>query len=102
MLLFSFTLVAVAFGVGVYAHYNPGTLDVTLDSYRLVGIPDWELVAVASGVPLVPFLLHAMYVSVRIGRLRRANDRYAMGRTFNDLPSQVEPQSAPKRSWTSR
>jgi uncharacterized protein HemY len=100
MLLFSFTLVAAALGVGAYAHYNPGTLDVTLSTYRFAGIPRWEVVAVAAGVPLVLFLLNAVYVSVRIRLLRRANGRYTTGRTFNDLPSAPEPQPAPKRSWT--
>jgi hypothetical protein len=103
MLLFTFTLVVVALGVGAYAHYNPGTLDVTLRTYHLVGIPSWEVVAVAAGIPLVPFLLHAVYASVRYRLLRRRAGNYTTGRTFNDLPGQVEPEPAPKRSWnTSR
>jgi hypothetical protein len=104
MLLFSLTLVVVALGVGVYAHYNPGTMDLTLRTYHLVGIPSWEVVAVAAGIPLVAFLLHAAYASLRIRRLRRrASGQYATGRTFNDLPGSVEAQPAPKRSWdTSR
>ena len=101
MLLFLFTLVVVALGVGAYAHYNTGTMDITLRTYHLAGIPDWEVVAVAAGVPLVAFLLHAIYASVRIRLLRRANGRFETGRTFRDLPSPVEPQPAPKRSWTS-
>jgi hypothetical protein len=100
MLLFLVTLVVVALGVGVYAHYNTGTLDVTLRTYHFVGIPSWEVIAVAAGIPLVPFLLHAVYASLRIRLLRRrASGQYATGRTFNDLPDQVEPQPAPKRSW---
>jgi hypothetical protein len=100
MLLFLFTLVAVTLGVGAYAHYNPGTLDVTLYTYRFSGIPEWEVVALAAGVPLVLFLLHAVYFGVRIRLLRHANGRYTTGRTFNDLSRGVEPQPAPKRSWT--
>jgi hypothetical protein len=100
MLLFLFALVAVALGVGAFAHYNPGTMDVTLRTYHFVGIPDWQVVALAAGVPLGLFLLHAIYASVRI-RLLRANRQYATGRTFNDLPNPVEPQATPKRSWTS-
>jgi hypothetical protein len=100
MLLFLLTLVFVGLGVGVYAHYNPGTLDVTVRTYHLVGIPSWEVVAVAAGIPLVPFLLHAVYASMRIRLLRRrAGDQYATGRTFDDLPGPVDPQPAPKRSW---
>jgi len=86
MMLFSLTLLAVALGVGAYAHYNPGTTDVTLYTYRFPGVPDWELVAVAAGAPLVPFLLHAIAGSVRLRRLRRIG-RFTTGRTFNDLPA---------------
>ena len=99
MLLFFLTLVVAAVGVGAFAHYNPGSMDVTLRTYHLAAIPTWEVVAVAAAVPLAPFLLHAVYASVRIRLLRRANGQYAIGRTFNDLPS-PEPQPAPKRSWT--
>jgi hypothetical protein len=87
MLSFSFTLVAVALGVAAYAHYNPGTTDVTLYTYRFVGIADWELLAVAAGAPLVPFLLHAITGSVRVRRLRRGIGRFTTGRTFDDLPT---------------
>jgi len=47
-------------------------------------------------VPLFAFLVHAIYASVRIRLLRRANGRFETGRTFRDLPSPVEPQPAPK------
>jgi hypothetical protein len=100
MLLFLFTLVVVALGVGAYAHYDPGTLDVTLYTYRFGGIPRWQVLAIAAGVPLALFLLNAVYASVRIRLLRSANGRYTTGRTFNDLPRGVDPQPAPKRSWT--
>ena len=101
MLLFLLTLVAVALGVGAYAHYNPGTQDVTLYTYRFGGIPDWQVVAIAAGVPLVLFLLHACYASVRIRLLGHAGGRYTTGRTFDDLSGSADPQPAPKRSWTS-
>jgi hypothetical protein len=87
MLLFSLTLIAVALGVAAYAHYNPGTTDITLYTYRVLGIADWELVAIAAGVPLVPFLLHAIAGSVRMRRLRRGIGRFTTGRTFDDLPT---------------
>ena len=99
MLLFFFTLIVVAAGVGAYAHYNPGVVDITMYHYRLMGIQRWEVVAAAAGVPLALFLLHAMYASVRIRLLRRAGGQYSVGRTFNDLPA-PDPQPAPKRSWT--
>lgn len=100
MVLFSFTLIVVALGVGIFAHYNPGTMDVTVRAYHFVGVPDWEIVGAAAGVPLVPFLLHAMFASVRVRRLRRITNEYTTGRTFNDLPGSVNPQASPKRSWT--
>jgi hypothetical protein len=100
MLLFLLTLVVVGLGVGAFAHYNPGALDVTLYTYRFAGIPQWEVLAIAAGVPLALFLLHAVYAGVRIRLLRHASGGYTTGRTFNDLPSAVGPQPAPKRSWT--
>jgi hypothetical protein len=103
MLLYLLTLVVVALGVGVFAHYNPGSMDITVRTYHFTGIPDWEVVAAAAGVPLVPYLLHSIYSSVRIRLLRRATGRYSTGRTFADLPASTEPQPTPKRSWnTSR
>lgn len=75
MLLFLLALVIAAAGVGVYAHYNTGAHDITLRTYQLTGIPDWEPIAVAAGVVLFLFLIHAIYASVRIRSLRRANRR---------------------------
>ena len=100
MVLFFFTLVVVALGVGVFAHYNPGTMDVTVRTYHFVGIPSWEVVAASAGVPLVLFLIHAMVASVRIRLLRGTGGEYAMGRTFDGLPSLRDPEPGPKRSWT--
>lgn len=99
MLLFLFTLVVVGAGVGLYWRYNTGTQDITMRSYHLAAIPNWEVVAVAAGVPLVLFLFHAIYASVRIRMLKRASERYTTGRTFNDFREPVEPQPSPKRSW---
>ncbi len=89
MLLFLFTLVVVVLGVGVFAHYNPGTMDVTVRTFQFTGIPDWEIVAVAAGVPLVAFLLYVIYASIRIRLLRRAL-----------APAAVEPQPGARRTWT--
>jgi hypothetical protein len=100
MLLFLLALIVAAAGVGAYARYNHGTQDITVSTYHLAGIPTWEVLAVAAGVPLALFLVQAIYANVRIRMLKRARDRYTTGRTFNDLPSAVEPQPAPKRSWT--
>ena len=75
MVLFLFALVVVALGVGVFAHYNPGTMDITLRTYHLFGIPDWEVLAAAAGVPLVLFLVHAIVAGSRIRRLRHGGDQ---------------------------
>jgi hypothetical protein len=75
MLFFLVALVIAAAGVGVYAHYNTGAHDITLRTYTLTGIPDWEPIAAAAGVVLFIFLIQAIYASVRIRMLRRANRR---------------------------
>jgi hypothetical protein len=75
MVLFLIALIAAALGVGAYAYYNPGVHDVTLHTYRFTAVPDWMPVAVAAGVTLFLFLLHAVYTSVLIRTLRRANQR---------------------------
>jgi hypothetical protein len=100
MLLFTFALVVVAAAVGVFAHYNPQTMDITVRTYHLTGVPIWEVVAAAAGVPFVPYLMRVLYSGARIRGLRRVRSRYTTGRTLNDLPSAVEPQPAPKRSWS--
>ncbi len=71
MLLFLFALVVAALGVGVYAHYNTGSQDITLRTYHFLGVPDWAPVAIAAGAVLFLFFIHAVYASVRIRRQRR-------------------------------
>ncbi len=75
MLSFLFALVVAVLGVGAYAHYNTGAHDITLRTYHLTGVPDWEPIAVAAGAMLLVFLVHAIYASVRIRLLRRASRR---------------------------
>ena len=75
MLVFLFTLIVAGAGVGVYAHYNPGVMDVTIHTYRFNGVHDWMPVAVAAGVPLLVFFVYATYASIRIRLLRSANAR---------------------------
>lgn len=100
MVLFLFALVLAAAGVAVYAHYNHGVQDITLRTYHLTGIPDWWILSVAAGVPLFLFFLHAIYASIRIRMLRRASERYESERYSTGLSRSVDPQPAPKRSWT--
>ena len=99
MLLFMLALAVAAVGVGAYAHYNPGVHDITLRTYHLAGVPDWEPIAVAAAVPLFLFLLHAMYSGVRIRHLRRAL-RLAGERRGADGSRSAGTPPAPKRSWT--
>ncbi len=76
MLLFLFALVVAVAGVGTYAHYNPGSQDITLGTYRtlgtyhFLGVPDWVPAAVAAGAMLFLFFIYAVYTGVRIRRLR--------------------------------
>ncbi len=70
MLLFLFALVVAVLGVGVYAHYNPGSQDITLRTYHFLGVPDWVPVAVAAGAMLFLFFIHAVYAGVRVRRAR--------------------------------
>jgi hypothetical protein len=97
MLLFLFALALAIAGVGGYAYYNPGVHDIAIRGYHVAGVPDWVPVALAAGVPLFLFLLHSIYASVRIRRLRRANRRAGVSSAQG---SQVGPQQGPKRSWT--
>jgi hypothetical protein len=98
MLLFLLALVVSAAGVFVYAHYNPGVHDITIRTYHLAGVPDWQPIAVAAAVPLFLFLLHAIIAGARVRRARRAmrDDRRS-----SDGSRSVGPQAGPKRSWTS-
>lgn len=70
MLLFLFALVVAVLGIGVYAHYNTGSHDITLRTYHFLGVPDWLPLAIAAGVMLFLFFIHAVYASIRIRRLR--------------------------------
>src|SRR5262245_18314408 len=72
MLLFMFALAVAALGMAGYAHYNPGTQDITIRTYHLVGVPNWEVVAVAAGVPLFVFLLQAIYSGAHIRSIKAA------------------------------
>jgi hypothetical protein len=96
MLLFLFALAVAVLGVGVYAHYNPGVQDVTIRTYQLTGVPSWEIVAGAAGVPLFLFLLHAIASSVRIRSARRAGAR----RDGTSSTSASAGGQSAKRSWT--
>lgn len=75
MLFFLIALVLAVLGLGVYGYYNNGVQDVTLRNYHFTGIPDWMPVAAAVAAILFLFLLQAVYASVRIRMLKRANDR---------------------------
>jgi len=75
MLLFLLALVVAALGIGAYAHYNTGAHDITLRTYHFAGIPDWWPAAIAAGVVLFLFLVHAIIASVRIRMLRNASRR---------------------------
>jgi len=75
MLVFLFTLIVVGAGVGVFAHYNPGMMDITVHSYHLSGVPVWMPVAIAAAAPLLMFFIYATYASIRIRMLRTANAR---------------------------
>jgi hypothetical protein len=95
MIMFLFAVMVAALGVGAYAHYNPGVQDITIRSYHFSAVPDWEPLAVAAGVPLFLFLLHAIYASARVRMMRRASQRHALA------PSSLtpSPRQGPKRSW---
>jgi hypothetical protein len=86
MLVFLFALIVTAAGIGVFAHYNPGVMDVTLHTYRFNGVHDWMPIAIAAGVPLAVFFLYAIYASVRIRLLRSARARQASS-TTTPLPA---------------
>ena len=75
MIFFLFALIITGVGVGAYAHYNPGAMDITLHTYRFNGVQDWMPVAIAAAVPLAVFFLYAVYASIRIRLLRSANAR---------------------------
>jgi hypothetical protein len=75
MLLFLLALVVAALGIGAYAHYNTGAQDITLRTYHFAGVPDWTPAAIAAGAVLFLFLVQAVYASVRIRMLRRAQRR---------------------------
>lgn len=96
MLLFLFALAIAIVGVGAYAHYNPGVQDITVRNYHFAGVPGWIPLALAAGVPLFLFLLHAMYAGVRIRMLRRAGQRRASQRS-----GPVGSQQGLRRSWSS-
>jgi hypothetical protein len=74
MVAFLIALIVAVLGVGAYAHYNPGVQDVTLRTYHFTAVPDWMPVAASAGVILFLFLVHAVYASLRIRALRRANE----------------------------
>jgi hypothetical protein len=95
MVLFLFALAVAVLGVAAYAHYNPGVLDITVRNYHFSGVPAWWPVALAAGVPLFLFLLHALYASVRIRMLRRASQQRP-----SEPSRSLSPQPGPKRSWT--
>jgi hypothetical protein len=101
MLLFLLALAVAAVGVGAYAHYNPGAHDITLRTYHLAGVPDWEPIALAAAVPLFLFLLHVIYAGFRVRRARRYGERLAGERRSGDTSRSLNPQPGPKRSWTS-
>lgn len=75
MAFFLVALVLAALGVGAYGYSNTGVHDIVILNYHFIGIPDWLPVAIATGGVLLVFLLQAVYSSVRISMLRRANRR---------------------------
>src|SRR5262245_3966454 len=75
MVLFVFAVLVALLGVGVYDLYNPGRLDVWMAGYHFAAVPTWEPVAVAAAVPMSFFLLHALWVGVRIRLLQGARRR---------------------------
>lgn len=81
MLLFLLALIVAVLGVGVYAHYNPGTQDINLRTFHFTGVPDWAPVAVGAGAMLFFFFIHAIYASVRIRLLRDRTSPVGSSRT---------------------
>jgi len=122
MVLFLFALVVTAFGVGLFALSHPDVHDITVRTYHLAGVPDWQAAGALAAIPLFLFFVHALVAGIRLRLLRRTNERlsaelsnvdrypidsygvdpYATGSYDTDTERAVwlRPQPAPKRSWT--
>ncbi len=74
MALFLIAVILAVLGVGAYSFIDGGTHDVAFRNYFHFGaVSDWILVAAVAAVILVLFLIQAIYASIRIRMLRRAD-----------------------------